>query len=160
MLLIATSAIAQHKHDKGLGAHEHGAIKLEIAIEGKTIEISLDGPAESFIGFEYTPKTDKEKKIFKDAEALWTKNILTKLFVLDKKMECMTSNVSFVQEIEGTHSDIEAEAKIICAQDLKGQKLIVALRKYYPHIKKLSIDVMGSESKSYNKAKITEEIQL
>jgi len=142
MLLLATPAFAQHKHDhgKGLGAHEHGAIKLEIAVEGKSIEVDLDGPAESFIGFEYAPKTDKEKKAFKDAEALWTKDLLTKLFVLDKKLGCTSSEVSFKQEMDedhnkgakkesGTHSDIEAEAKIVCAPDLKGQKLTVAEKK-------------------------------
>lgn len=174
LLLLSSAALADkhghHDHGKGLGAHEHGAIKLEIAVEGKTIEIDLDGPAESFIGFEYAPKTDKEKKVFKDAEALWTKDLLTKLFVIDKKLGCTSSEVSFKQEIEedkskaakkeaGIHSDIEAGAKIICAQDLKGQKLTVNVKKHYPHIKKLSLDLIGSETKSIE-AKATEEIKL
>lgn len=165
ILLLSSTVLA-----KGLGKHVHGAIKLEIAVEGKTIEIELDGPAESFIGFEYLPKTENEKKTFKDAESLWTKDLLTKLFIFDQKLGCTTSEVTFEQEIEehkiktakkeaGIHSEIEAKAKIICAQDLKGQPVSVSVKKHYPHIKKLSIDLIGSETKSIE-AKATEVIKL
>ena len=170
MFLLVTPTFAHEHHSKGLCAHEHGAIKLEIAVEGKTIEIDLDGPAESFIGFEYKPTTEKEKKTFNDAESLWTKDLLTKLFVLDKKLGCMSSEVTFKQENEedkskdakkesGIHSEIEAKAKITCAQDLKGQKVLVSVKKHYPHIRKLTLDLVGSETKSIE-AKATEEIKL
>ncbi len=177
-LLVSSVALADHHHGKGMGAHEHGAIKLEMAVEGKTIELDLDGPAESFLGFEYTPSTAKEKKTFSDAESLWTKDLLTKLFVLDKKLGCTSSEVSFKQEIDedetkeaqaklkkgakkeaGIHSDVEATAKIICTQDLKGQTVVVSVKKHYPHIKKLSIDLVGSEVKSID-AKAVEEVKL
>lgn len=175
-LLLSSVAMAdKHHHGKGVGAHEHGAIKLEMAVEGKTIELDLDGPAESFMGFEYIPATTKEKKAFSDAEALWTKDLLTKLFILDKSLGCTTSEVTFEQEVEkkensgkhnksskkeaGFHSDIEAKAKIICAKDLMGQTITVAVKKNYPHIKKLSIDLVGSVMKTID-AKAVEEIKL
>lgn len=177
-LLLSSVAMADHHHGKGVGAHEHGAIKLEMAVEGKTIELDLDGPAESFIGFEYTPATAKEKKTFSDAEALWTKDLLTKLFVLDKKLGCTASEVSFKQEIDeeetkeaqknlklgqksesGFHSDVEATAKIICKQDLAGKTVVVSVKKHYPHIKRLSIDLVGSVVKSID-AKAVEEVKL
>jgi hypothetical protein len=165
-LLLSSVAIADHHHGKGLGAHEHGATKLGMAVDGKTIELELDGPAESFFGFEYTPSTAKEKKAFSNAESLWTKDLLTKLFVLDKKLGCTSAEVSFKQEIDdketkksGIHSDVEAAAKIVCTQDLKGQIVIVSVKKNYPHIKKLSIDLIGSEMKTID-AKAVEEVKL
>ena len=153
-----------HGHAGSLGTHEHGAIKLEISVTGKTIEIDLDGPSESFIGFEYSPRTDKEKKSFRDAESIWTKELLNKLFVLDTSLGCTSSAVSFKQEIQekknsGIHSEIEAKAIIRCSQDLSGKSLLVAVKKYYPGIKKLSIDIVGTEIKSVQ-AKATEEIKL
>ena len=178
LLFVTSTAVAKDKSDhhghhgqtKSLGAHEHGAVKLELAVVGKTIDIDIDGPAESFLGFEYIPKTTKEIKTFQKAESLWTKDLLTKLFVLDKKLGCLSSDVSFKQSIEetvskstkkesGVHSEIEAKAIITCIQDLTGQNVLVSVKKYYPHVKKLSIDVMGSETKSY-KARTTEEIKL
>lgn len=159
-----------HGHTKSLGTHEHGAIELEVAVTGMTIEIGLDGPAESFLGFEYAPKTDKEKKTFSDAKSLWSSSLLTKLFVLDNQLGCTASEVSFKHNIEkkdqaltkkesGVHSNIQANAKIICTQDLAGKSALVSIKKHYPHIKKLSIDVIGSNTKSY-KAKSTQEIKL
>lgn len=156
-----------HAHAKSLGAHEHGMVKLEVAVEGKIIELDLDGPAESFIGFEYTPKTKKEKKLFSDAHSLWTKGLLTKLFIIDKKLECSVSDASFKQVIDGDdakkesgiHSEIEAKAKITCAQNVEGKSILVNVKKDFPHIKKLSIDLIGSETKSVE-AKTTEEIKL
>ena len=178
IFLIITSLRAEdksdhhshHGHAKGLGAHEHGAIKLEIAVTDKMIEIDLDGPSESFIGFEYTPTSEKEKKIFKDAESLWTKELLTKLFVLDKSLGCTSSAVSFKQEINkntsndkkknsGIHSEIEAKATITCNQNLSGKSIFVSVKMYYPGIKKLSIDIIGNKTMSI-KAKATEEIKL
>lgn len=181
VLLLSFVALAKdhhHKHGKAVGTHEHGAIKLAMAVDGKTIEIDLDGPAESFLGFEYTPVTVKEKKIFSDAESLWKKDLLTKLFILDKKLGCAVPTVSFKQDIDedeikeskkshdktsskssGVHSDIEAKAKIICTKDLKGQTIIVSVKKSYPHIKKLSIEFVGSEIRSID-AKDVEEIKL
>lgn len=179
-LLLSSVALARdhhHKHGKGIGAHEHGAIKLEMAVEGKTIEIDLDGPAESFLGFEYKPVTVEEKKVFSAAESLWKKDLLTKLFVLDKKLGCKSSEVSFKQDIDedekpakrthdrdsrkasGIHSDVEAKAKIICAKDLKGQTIVVSVKKNYPHIKKLSIELVGSSVQSID-AKEVEELKL
>ncbi len=177
-LLISNIALAEHhNHGKSQDAHVHGALKMEMAVEGKTIDIDIDGPAESFIGFEYAPKTAKEKKTFADAEALWTKELLTKLFILDAKLGCKVTEASFKQEVEdhkenhkehhkdhkkeaGVHSDIEAEAKITCTGDLKGQNLTVNLKKHYSHIKKLVVDLVGSEVKSIEINQATQAIKL
>lgn len=171
-LFLSSQAYAQHDHHKGLGAHEHGAIKLEVAVEAKEIELEIDGPAESFIGFEYAPKTAKEKKAFTDAQELWKKNLLTKLFILDSKLGCSVSEASFEQEMEshdekpankkeaGVHSDIEAKAKIVCAKDPKGSEVSVALKKHFSHIKKLQVDLVGSETKTININKAVESFKL
>ncbi|AUN98698.1 DUF2796 domain-containing protein [Bacteriovorax stolpii] len=171
-LILSSQAFAgEHQHGKSLGAHEHGSIKLEMAVEGKQIEIDIDGPAESFIGFEYAPKTAKEKKAFKDAQDLWKKDLLTKIIMLDAKLGCSLGEVKFEQEMDddhhekgkkesGTHSDIEAEAKINCAQDPKGSMVSVALKKHFPHIKKLQIDLVGSETKTINVTKDVEQFKL
>lgn len=177
LLLLSTSAFAEHheNHKKGVGAHEHGSIELDISADGKVIEIEIDGPAESFLGFEYAPKSDKEKKVLKDAQALWTKDLLTKLFVLDAKLGCTSSEVKFEQEIEdhddhkdhkkdskkeaGVHSDIEAKAKITCTQALKGQKIVVNVKTHFPKIKKLSINLVATETVKMD-ATASQELRL
>lgn len=132
-----------------MGAHVHGEIKIEMAVEGKKLEISIDGPAESFVGFEYSPKTAEEKKAWTRAENLWKKELLSKLFILDKSLGCVVTNASFKQEVESTsHSDIEAEAEITCSKDLSNQDMIVAVKKHYSKIHKLSVVLVSQEAKT------------
>lgn len=168
--LTITAMLLSNLLFAGEHAHEHGALKLDIAVEGKTLQLDIDGPAESFIGFEHVAKTEQEKTIFTAAQVLWTKDLLTKLFVLDKKLGCSISEAVFVQEIEkqenhsnketGIHSDIEAQATITCLQNLSGEMIQVGLKKFYPHIKKLTIDLVGSTTKTINVKNAVEQIKL
>ena len=170
-LLISNIALADH-HGKSKGAHVHGTIKIEMAVEGKTIDIDIDGPAESFVGFEYTPKTAKEKKAWSDAETLWTKDLISKLFILDSSLGCKVTEASFKQEVDedhtakdtkkeaGVHSDIEAEGKITCLKDLAGQNLVVALKKHFPKIKKLAVELVSTETKTIDINEASQTIKL
>jgi hypothetical protein len=170
LLISANTFSSDHGH--GLGAHEHGSIKVGIAIEGSSAEIDIDGPAESFLGFEYAPKTSKEKKIFKDLQTKWTSN-LESMIAFDKQLNCKVTEASFEQEVEvenpsdtkskkadkkesGTHSDIEAKAKITCAKNISGSMLTISLKKVFKNIKKLSVEVVGTDTKS---VEITQAVQ-
>lgn len=153
--------------EHSLESHEHGAIKVGMAVEKNKIIIDIDGPSESFLGFEYAPKTQKEKKTFSDLEAQWTKN-LESLIAFDPKLKCLTSETSFKQVIDqkvskaaskkeaGVHSEIEASAVVTCAQDLSGSDVTISLRKVFKHIKKLSVEIVGNETKSIE---ITKPVQ-
>jgi hypothetical protein len=177
LTLLVTSNCFSNEHGHGLGAHEHGSIKVGIAIEGNTAEIDIDGPAESFLGFEYAPKTSKEKKVFTEAQIRWTKN-LESMIAFDKQLNCKVTQASFEQEEEiekvktdkashsktkdsskkesGIHSDIEAKAKVSCKSNISGSQLTVSLKKIFKNIKKLSVEVIGTETKSIE---ITQAVQ-
>lgn len=146
-VVMSVYAINTESSEKSLHAHEHGAIKVGMAIDNKTVEIDIDGPAESFLGFEYLPKTAKEKKIFSDLQAQWTKN-LDSFIAFDKKLNCKVIEANFMQVSEGIHSDIEATAKLSCDQNLSGSDVVVSLRKVFKHIKKLSVEIISNETKT------------
>ena len=167
--LIAGQGFA---NEHSLAAHEHGAIKMSMAVEKNRAEIDIDGPAESFLGFEYAPKTAKEKKVLRDLEAKRTKNLET-FIAFDKKLNCKVSEASFKQVVEekehhesekknmkdkeqGLHSDIEAKAKITCSSDLVGSEVTISLKKIFKNIKKLSVEMIATETKS---VEITKPIQ-
>lgn len=170
-LLLSTNTFADHHGS--LGAHEHGHVKLSVAVEGKVMDIDMDAPAESFLGFEYLPKSAAEKKTFSDSEALWSKNLLS-LFTLDKSLSCTVSGATFKQVVEeheekpakghkkeaGVHSDIEAQAKITCNADLKGKMVAISVKKSFPKIKELKLDLIGTETKSIDMKKPVENVKL
>jgi hypothetical protein len=161
-------------NEHSLGSHEHGAIKLGMAIEKNHVEIDLDGPTESFISFEYLPKSEKEKKVFNDLKNIWEKELF-KLIAFDKKLNCVIleshlnqiidqkETVEFQKNIKnqkkkeaGVHSDIEAKAKIKCNANLSETIAIITLKKQFRKIKKLAIDLISNETKTIE---INQEIQ-
>lgn len=152
-----------------LHAHEHGTIVLEVGVEGKMATFSVDGPAESFLGFEYVAKTTKEKKVFNEAKKLWSKNFF-ELVSFDKALECKLSGDKFEQKVEkedhkdhkeeGVHSDIEASIMVSCSKDLKGAKLLVNLKKHFKNIKKLKMELVGNETKSIDIKSDSFEVNL
>ncbi|MEZ5842915.1 MAG: DUF2796 domain-containing protein [Hyphomicrobiaceae bacterium] len=56
--LAASTAAAQKRE---LGAHEHGAGTLNIAIEKSKVEFELEVPGDDIVGFEHQAKTAKQK---------------------------------------------------------------------------------------------------
>lgn len=156
-LLLSSSLLAdQHEHKKSLDAHEHGAIHLAFAIEGKTIDIELNGPSESFLGFEHKPTSKEEIATFNRLKELWTKDLLTNLFVFDSKLNCKIDSALFEQEFEesktngskksGTHSEITADAKISCADgNFKGTDVKIGLKEKFPKIKKLKLEIIDAD---------------
>lgn len=149
LILLSINSFAE----VSLHAHEHGSIRLETAVEGKTVNFSVDGPSESFLGFEYLPKTVKDKKVFEYAKNLWTKNFLN-LISFERSVQCKITESSFEQKFDEhdkkneSHSDIEASSKLNCNRDLKGIKIIVNMKKYFKNIKKLKMDIIGNETKT------------
>ncbi len=51
------------------GPHEHGVARLNLAIEGRALEIELIAPGADIVGFEHAPTTPDQKAAVKDAVA-------------------------------------------------------------------------------------------
>jgi hypothetical protein len=62
--LTLAHAADEHDHDHehgSLGAHEHGVARLDVALDGRTLEFELDTPAMNIVGFEHLATTDADK---------------------------------------------------------------------------------------------------
>lgn len=150
-----------------LKSHEHGAVVLGIAVENNTVDLSLTGPAESFLPFEYIPKTPKDIANFKKVQDLWEKNIF-KLITFDKKLNCKIIHASLKQVVDeketkesnSVHSDIEADAQISCNLPVSGSKAIVSIKKNFKSIKNLKAEIIGLKTLSLDIVKENQEINL
>jgi hypothetical protein len=49
-------------HSKNPGAHQHGVAKLALALDGETLELTLESPLDNVLGFERAPRTDRERQ--------------------------------------------------------------------------------------------------
>lgn len=61
--VLAAGAFAQE------AAHEHGVARLDVAVDGGTLELALEGPGDGFVGFEHAPESAEDRAAFARAEA-------------------------------------------------------------------------------------------
>lgn len=159
-LLVAGEAFSR---EHSLAAHEHGRVKLAIVVEKNLVDIDLDGPSESFIGFEYLPKTLKEKEIFNETKDLWEKNLFN-ILTFDKKLGCKIREADFKQIIgkkdKNDHSEVEAKASVLCSENPSGSNLIISLKKVFKNIKKLTVEFIGVETKSLEITRAIDSVKI
>lgn len=168
-LLFSQNSLAK----KNLSAHEHGSATISFAYEQNTAEIELEAPADSVLGFEHAPKSDKEKKIMEDARLLWGK-MTSELVIFPKELNCKTTETTFKQELDDdhhehdkkhhkdkgeSHSEIEASAKIVCEKPIAGD-VVIQFKKHFKRMKNLKLEVVGAKTQSLKVKKDSETIKL
>jgi hypothetical protein len=67
--ILATPALADEARHRQLGPHVHGQGTLDIAIEGKKVEMELVAPGMDIVGFEHVASTSEQKAAVEKAKA-------------------------------------------------------------------------------------------
>ena len=57
LALLSCLASAGHAVAAADTAHEHGALKLDVAIDGQLLLISMEAPLDNLLGFERAPRS-------------------------------------------------------------------------------------------------------
>ena len=145
-----------------LGAHEHGHVSFEMAIDGMQAAVEIRGPAESFVGFEHKPKTKKEKQTVRDAQKVLKQDALT-LLGINADLECKLSSYAFDMihdgnhkhkhdhgdKHKGEHSEIKASYKFDCKKMIQATKLELGLKKSFNNIKNISVAILPSSGNAF-----------
>jgi hypothetical protein len=74
------------------GAHQHGTLTLDIAIDGPTLVIEMEAPLDSLLGFEHAPRTAAQKQAA--AQMLARLRQPDGLFVPDAAAACTLKSAS------------------------------------------------------------------
>lgn len=138
-IAVAQAHEAGHEH----GAHEHGAARLDIAVEGGTVQLDLDSPAVNLVGFEHEPGNAKERSTldkavadlkqggklmsFTPAAQCSQKRVMVKSGLLEREGEADHGHEHEGEAGGDEHADIAVFWEISCARvdalkeiDLKG----------------------------------------
>jgi hypothetical protein len=150
--LVASPAALAHK------AHEHGAMKLDVAIEGNKLTLVVESPLDNFLGFERAPRTDAERKAATELLArLRNPNQGTALFGLDAAARCTLSKVDVQAGVlepgaktaaKDEHADLDASYEFDCAQPGELRVLDVGLFDAYRRIQRIDVQVAGTKGQS------------
>ena len=85
-------------------SHEHGAANLMLVIEGDKLQIGIEVPSDSLIGFEYFPKSQSDRRSFNEAIKILSDP--TKIFSTPDDAECLLTGLNVSQTLfsgEGEH---------------------------------------------------------
>lgn len=158
-ILLATTLLALLPLAASAGKpHEHGAVKLDLALDGTKLELLLEAPLDSIVGFERAPRTDAERKTAADALARLRKG--EGLFVLPAAAQCTLQPPAVKADVlEGGaapkdgHADLDASFAFTCTKPEQLATLDVALFDAFPRIRR--IDVQVAAAKGQSKATLT-----
>ena len=156
--LAVAHADDDHDHEHAsLGAHEHGVGSLDVALDGQTLELDLDGPAMNLVGFEHIATTDADKAKVAAAQAQLGNPLV--LFSQPKAADCSVEaqdlqsplfeaapeEAGGVAKGEHHHSDIEAHYAFTCSKPEALKTLDLSkFFKTFPGTHKIKVQLIGS----------------
>lgn len=148
-ILAAAAAFAADQPASGQHpAHQHGAARLQVSLEGGALLIAYDGPAENILGFEHAPKTDAQKKTVARAEEQLKQP--GRLFVTPPAADCRAQPARIEMKLPAsgsgeTHSEIEAEWRWECTKPAALTHIDIGLFKAFPRLKQLSAQIVTAQ---------------
>jgi hypothetical protein len=152
VLLPLTLAVAHEEHIEhgSLGAHEHGAATLNLALDGNMLDIQLESPAMNIVGFEHSASSAKDQARVAAARALLLQPL--QLFGLPAEAACSIASQHVEsplfeaadQAAESQHSDVDADYQFTCvnpaaleAVDLDG------FFTHFPGTRRIAVQLIG-----------------
>jgi hypothetical protein len=102
-VIVPRVSAAESRHHE---AHEHGAARMNVALEGNDLYIEFTSPAANIVGFEHHPSTEKQKASVK--KAIETLKSGAALFILSPGAEGRLAKSMVHTDIE-SDSDQESE---------------------------------------------------
>jgi Protein of unknown function (DUF2796) len=133
-------------------AHQHGAAKLDIAVEATKLTLELECPLDNLLGFERGPRTDAERK---QADAAVTRlKAGAEMFRIDPAAQCTLTKVELAsaalklgqpdpkeaKEAKEGHADIDGSFEFTCADATKAAYIDVGLFEF-KRLQRLEVQV-------------------
>ena len=96
--------------DRQKDTHEHGAANLMLVIEGDKLQIGIEVPSESLIGFEHFPKSRSDRENFNEAIKILSDP--SKFFSTPDDAECLLTGLNVSQTLfSGNEEDEHGHEK-------------------------------------------------
>ncbi|MCY1394090.1 hypothetical protein D3C76_207990 [compost metagenome] len=141
----------EHEHEHGsLGAHEHGAARLNVALDNQTLELELQSPAMNLVGFEHAASNDADKAKVAAARTYLEQPV--RLFSLPEAAGCSVTSTELESPLfrakpatdNHEHSEIHAHYRFNCTSAPALKQLDLAqLFKTFPATRKIQVQLIA-----------------
>ena len=137
-------------------AHEHGAARLDVAVENNRVMLYLDTPLDNLLGFEHAPRSDAERQ---KADAVVARLKAPEgLFRIDPAGGCTPATVVLNAAALGlgpmadaadgkdsAHADLEAQYSFDCKTASRAGFVELALFEAFPALKRVDLQVISAK---------------
>lgn len=121
MTVAVSMALAAQDQTVQSRSHQHGQAQMTIASDMAGLNISLQVPAVSIIGFEHAPQTEAQKTALNRAETILTKSGST-LFSMNPEAGCILTDAAIKFEFGAEEADLSKPAETTKTQNLGATK--------------------------------------
>jgi hypothetical protein len=125
--------------------HEHGVVRVEVAVEGSAVSVRLEAPLDNLVGFERAPRNDAERKRVDAALRQFDRG--GKLFAVDPAAECKLQAVELRSQAlklgpagepdPDGHAELEADFRFHCARAERAGFLETGLFAAFPRVQRI-----------------------
>ncbi len=141
--------------------HEHGAARLDLALEGRLLSLQLEAPLEALLGFERAPRNDAERRLVDVAVARLKAS--DRLFMPDAAGACALRRVELTSPVlklgagaggahgkpaGAGHADLDAIIEFDCKDPTKLSFIEVALFEAFPKMQRIDVQVATDKGQS------------
>lgn len=137
-------------------AHVHGNADMQIVVEGKVIEIALQSPLDSLVGFEHAPGNDKQRKAIQAMQEQFRSPAA--LFVPTAEAKCTSENAEIVlpfgaasehdKHDKQVHSELEATMRFQCENPSALKGMEVKLFDVFPMLHRVDVQTVSSSGQA------------
>ena len=131
-------------------AHQHGVLKLDIAVEARKLSLQMQSPLDNLVGFERAPRNEAERSRV-DAALAKLKAGQT-LFTIDPAAQCSLARVELTSGVlklgpaapagkTSEHADIDAVFDFDCQDAARATFVDVALFDAFAGMKQIDVQV-------------------
>lgn len=142
------------------GAHVHGVAAMTVVVEGESLEIQLDAPLDTLLGFEHAPRTERQRAAvramanrLRDAKGVFAPTPDAQCAVQSVQLVSAALPADLLGEAPAApngkagkaheHSDLEARFVFRCASASRLQGLDTSLQSAFPGMKTLKVQVVS-----------------
>ncbi len=147
---VLALALAAHGTAFAGKAHEHGVVKIDVAVDGATLTVTLDTPLDSVLGFERAPRTPAERRAadealarLRDAAGLFTPSAAAACTAGPPEVKAPVLEASPPAQKDG-HADLEATYTWRCEQPAQLRELGLNLFASFPRMQRIEAQVAGA----------------
>jgi hypothetical protein len=135
------------------GPHEHGVARMNLAIDGQQLQVSIQVPLESLLGYERAPRNAAEQT---QATAMLERlKQAQEVIVTPAAAQCRAVEAAQIKAplIEGKssaeqHGDLSGQYQLVCAQPAELRTLEVSLFEVSRRISRVQVQVAGPKGAS------------